>query len=346
MRTSCRESDRRYRLILHSTNDAIFIHELKKDSPGRFIEVNDHACRMLEYTREELLRMSIPDIDAPEMRKEMQGISMKLFSSGSAIFKAEHLTKSGRRIPVEVSDRLIEFDGRPAVISIVRDLSEQKRAEQVLMAANRKLNLLNSITRHDIRNKVSAISGYLESAKQKSSDPEIVRFLQKLDAAASAINDHIEFTRIYQDLGTLEPRWQELKNLLHRCHVPPEMTFHVDIPDVTVFADPMLEKVFYNLLDNSLRHGDHTTKIRVSAGDSPEGLVVRWEDDGSGVPDEEKEKIFLQGYGKNTGLGLFISREILSFTGITIRETGTGNGARFEITVPESAYRINAGERK
>ncbi len=157
-----RESDRRYRLILHSTNDAIFIHELKKDSPGRFIEVNDHACRMLEYTREELLRMSIPDIDAPEMRKEMQGISMKLFSSGSAIFKAEHLTKSGRRIPVEVSDRLIEFDGRPAVISIVRDLSEQKRAEQVLMAANRKLNLLNSITRHDIRNKVSAISGYLE----------------------------------------------------------------------------------------------------------------------------------------------------------------------------------------
>ncbi len=173
-----------------------------------------------------------------------------------------------------------------------------------------------------------------------------MRFLQKLDAAASAINDHIEFTRIYQDLGTLEPRWQELKNLLHRCHVPPEMTFHVDIPDVTVFADPMLEKVFYNLLDNSLRHGDHTTKIRVSAGDSPEGLVVRWEDDGSGVPDEEKEKIFLQGYGKNTGLGLFISREILSFTGITIRETGTGNGARFEITVPESAYRINAGERK
>ena len=297
---------------------------------------------MLEYTREELLRMSIPDIDVPEMKNESPVIIGKLFSSGSAVFKTENLTKSGRRIPVEVSDRLIEFDGRPAVLSIVRDLREQKRAEQVLMTANRKLNLLNSITRHDIRNRVSVISGYLELAKQKSSDPDIAGFIQKLEAAASSISEQIEFTRIYQDLGTNEPKWQELKNLLHRCHFPPEMTFRVEISDVMVYADPMLEKVFANLLDNTLRHGNHVTTIRVSAEDSPEGLVIRWEDDGVGIPAAEKEKIFLQGYGKNTGLGLFLSREILSITGMTIRESGTGKGARFEITVPKNAYRIIA----
>jgi len=64
------------------------------------------------------------------------------------------------------------------------------------------------------------------------------------------------------------------------------------------------------------------------------------EDDGDGVASGEKEKIFERGFGKNTGLGLFLSREILSITGIMIRETGVpGKGARFEMTVHEGSLR-------
>jgi signal transduction histidine kinase len=84
------------------------------------------------------------------------------------------------------------------------------------------------------------------------------------------------------------------------------------------------------------------TTIRISAKKAHEGgifLIV--EDNGTGIPPSDKEKIFTRGFGKNTGLGLFLSREILAITGIAIRETGEpGRGARFEMTVPKGAYRF------
>jgi signal transduction histidine kinase len=121
------------------------------------------------------------------------------------------------------------------------------------------------------------------------------------------------------------------------------MTLNADLNGVEVFADPMLEKVFSNLLDNSIRHGQRVTEIRVSSKRSGEDLVVMWEDNGVGVAYQDKERIFSRGFGKNTGLGLFLVREILSLTCITIKETGTpASGARFEITVPATEYRIAA----
>ena len=83
------------------------------------------------------------------------------------------------------------------------------------------------------------------------------------------------------------------------------------------------------------------TRIRASAHDSGTGRVIILEDDGRGISAEDKERLFTRGFGKQTGLGLFLSREILSITGITIAENGEpGKGARFEITVPEGAYRF------
>ena len=106
----------------------------------------------------------------------------------------------------------------------------------------------------------------------------------------------------------------------------------------------MLKTVFDNLLDNSVRHGERVTEIRVFAIPSGNNLMVVWEDNGVGIPVGEKEHVFDRGYGKNTGLGMFLAREILSLTGITIRENGKeGMGARFEMTVPAGAFRSDAG---
>ncbi len=108
-----------------------------------------------------------------------------------------------------------------------------------------------------------------------------------------------------------------------------------------VFADPLIVKVFYNLMDNAVRYGGKITTIRFAVDEAGDDHVIICEDDGDGVIAEEKDKIFERGFGKNTGLGLALSREILAITGITIRETGEpGKGARFEITVPEGAYRF------
>ena len=117
----------------------------------------------------------------------------------------------------------------------------------------------------------------------------------------------------------------------------------IDSVNFEIFADPLFEKTFYNLIDNSLRYGGETMKnIRVSSKVNPDGLFIIYEDDGIGIPINEKSRIFERGFGKTGGQGLFLVQEILSITGITIRETGTPEkGCRFEILVPNGMYRPN-----
>jgi signal transduction histidine kinase len=94
-------------------------------------------------------------------------------------------------------------------------------------------------------------------------------------------------------------------------------------------------------MDNTLRHGEKATGVSVLCrnSDLDDSLIITWKDDGVGVLEESKEMIFKRSCGKNTGFGLFLSREILSLTGIEIRENGIpGEGASFEITVPESSW--------
>ena len=235
-------------------------------------------------------------------------------------------------------------DGRIVRLEIATDITERKKAEDALRQANRQLNLLSGITRHDILNKVTVCLGYIGIAKKKFPDPALGEYLGKIESSTTAIQSQIEFTRVYQDLGTHEPQWQDFDMILPRSQVPATITLNADVTGVEVYADPMLEKVFYNLLDNSIRHGGHVSEIRVLSIQSDDGMTMVWEDNGVGIPDNEKEMIFERGFGKNTGLGLFISREILDITGITIKETGEpGKGARFEITVPKGAWRMNPG---
>lgn len=155
------------------------------------------------------------------------------------------------------------------------------------------------------------------------------------------IQNQIEFTRVYEDLGVHEPTWQFLPGMCSTIHSPPSVAMDCSMDDILIFADPMLEKVFHNMLDNSIRHGEHVTRIRISSHQSDSDMIIVWEDNGVGIPVEEKEKIFDRGFGKHTGLGMFLAREILLLTDITIRETGEPEkGARFEMTIPKEGWRI------
>ena len=124
------------------------------------------------------------------------------------------------------------------------------------------------------------------------------------------------------------------------------ISFEDDLDNLEIYGDPMIEKVFINLIDNSLRHGEHVSHIRFSysrPGDST--VLIVYEDNGAGVPTSLKERIFEKGFGKNTGFGLFLSREILAITGLTIKENGNqGQGARFEISVPDGRFRFRSNQ--
>jgi PAS domain S-box-containing protein len=222
-----------------------------------------------------------------------------------------------------------------------QDITERRRSEEVIRKANRQINLLSGITRHDILNKVSILYTYLESARFSFKDPGIKDFLDKMEYVVKDIQSQIEFTRIYEKLGSHEPQWLPLETLIPYSSVPAGITLSAtDLRNISIHGDPMVKKVFLNLLDNSIRHGQRVTDIRVNACQSEKNLMVRWEDNGIGIANEEKELIFERGFGKNTGYGMFLAREILSLTGITIRETGIpGEGARIEILVPEGTFR-------
>lgn len=221
-----------------------------------------------------------------------------------------------------------------------QDITDRKKVEIALKKANRQVSLLTSITRHDILNKISLILMYLDVARVECKDPRIAECLQFMDEATMAIKSQIEFTRIYNDIGVKEPQWQNLSSLLPLPQKHENYAITIEKQNIEIFADLLLKKVFFNLLDNSLRHGQHVSEIRISTVVIEGDLVIIWEDNGVGIPESEKELIFDRGYGKNTGLGMFLAREILSLTGITICEVGIPQtSARFEITVPKGGWR-------
>jgi PAS domain S-box-containing protein len=237
-------------------------------------------------------------------------------------------------------------DGGPAgLILIVHDITGRKEQEKALRAANEKISLLNQLTRHDISNLVTGLSSYLTLLKMKNGDDESsAQYVDACIEIVGKISQHLRFSREYQEIGKHDPVWQPLTEIVDNAVadlVHPGVEIGIPPSPVEIFADPLAVKVMYNLFENSLRHGDHVTGIRISSQEQGDrALLIIVEDNGTGVPDADKERIFTRGFGKNTGLGLALSREILAVTGITIAENGTfGTGARFIIRIPPPAWR-------
>ncbi len=138
-----RESEYHYRLLFDSAGDAIFIHNLT----GRYLEVNRVACETLGYTRDELLRMTPADINTPEMAAQIPERIERLRREDHIFFETIYRRRDGSTIPMELNSRIIDYAGGPAVLTIARDITERKRAEDVLMRRAAQLALLSNIGR-------------------------------------------------------------------------------------------------------------------------------------------------------------------------------------------------------
>ncbi|MFA5267185.1 MAG: PAS domain S-box protein [Methanoregula sp.] len=241
-----------------------------------------------------------------------------------------------------IYDEAGNIDG---VEGILHDITHLKKVEDALRQANRQIMLMTSITRHDIRNQLNALTGYLELSLQATGDPvRAAELIAKEQEIASIIGQQINFTTVFDDLGGKPPAWHDPVPLMERAKgaLPfRHIGLEVSLPGLELFADPLLEKVFYNLFENALRYGGgQMTRIQAYSRKDDGMLTLVVEDNGAGIPDSDKSHIFERGFGKNTGLGLFLAREVLAITGMSIRETGTpGSGARFEITAPKGTFR-------
>jgi two-component system, sensor histidine kinase and response regulator len=230
--------------------------------------------------------------------------------------------------------------------NLVGENYERRRVEQALDEANTKLNLMASITRHDVINQLTSQHESLESALAiRDRDPEKA-WNQVAAAAEIAIRtlNSIRFTGDYQKVGVKSPQWLNLHALVTEAanHTSlGSVTLENTLPsDTEIYADPLIGKVFANLIGNAIKYGKKITRIRFRMEPVGDAVVIFCEDDGAGVPAQNKDLIFSYEYGMNSGLGLFLSREILSITKITLHETGTeGTGARFEVFCPAGTFR-------
>ncbi|MFH1595548.1 MAG: PocR ligand-binding domain-containing protein [Pseudomonadota bacterium] len=130
-----RDAEYRYRTLFHAAADAVFINDLE----GRLLEVNEEACRLLDYTRDELLRLTVSDVTTSEYVARRPEILEQLQATGHLVFENELITRGGRIIPTECSSRLMDLQGRPAVLSITRDITERKAADEALSKNYREL---------------------------------------------------------------------------------------------------------------------------------------------------------------------------------------------------------------
>ena len=326
------------------------------DENFRFLKINPRFCTMLGYSKEELLTMSFTDVTHPDFLSSDISHLHQLSAGEIPEYTTEkrYIKKNGEEFWASVVVSAVrDKDGRFLYyIALITDITEQKVSEMILEQSNAdttrhaeemtrvndKLNLLNSITRHDILNQLTAILGYLEMMQMKFPDPSLQEYIDKEIHAAHNIQTQIMFTKDYQDIGVQSPGWFNVREtiLSHAANLPlSNVTLVVHFDNLEIFADPLLGKVFYTLLENALRHGKTVTSIDFSFRMQDDDLVLVYQDNGEGVPAEQKEAILERKFFKHTGFGLYLSRTILGITGMTIRENGEpGKGARFEIRVP------------
>jgi PAS domain S-box-containing protein len=246
-----------------------------------------------------------------------------------------------KRLIYNYTAPVILDDGRlHGAIVVNRDVTEEKMAEEALRLFNRKLRLLSGVTRHDIQNQLVASLGYLELISELNEDQLIATYLQKVTGSVGTIQRSISFMKEYEKIGVCDAEWQKITAIVEPL-AQSGILINNTCPPQMILADRLLPKVFSNLMDNTIRHGETATSVTISCREVHGTQQIIWEDDGCGVPDEMKEQIFERKVGKNSGYGLFLTREILAISGIKIHEEGVfGRGARFVITVPAGLWKI------
>jgi PAS domain S-box-containing protein len=335
-------NEKEYQSILLTAMDGFSIVDRKERS---FVDVNDAFCRMLGYTREEMLQMSLHSIEARETPEDIECHTRKILERGYDRFQTQYRCRDGRIIDVEVS---VVHAGPQAgrVIAFHHDITERNTRENALEQAKKKLSLLNTVTFADIQNALFTLTAYQQMIRGKITDEQITSLMEKEEISVQKIADSLNFAKSYQDMGMKPPQWQKVSHIFllaisHLDFLRIRHTMHLD--DLEIFADPLLEEVFMVLADNVLKHGAQATEISLTYQEADHQLTLVIEDNGTGIPEHLKTAVFLREFQKKRGKGLFLAREILGITGMTIREIGVpGTGARFEILVPPNGYRFGS----
>lgn len=318
-----------------------------KDREGRYIGVNDAFAEIMGHTPDFYKGKTVKELWPGEYSEVYHEKDLELMeTSQKQVYEYKILDRNGVEHEVIYGKNMFRDEsGQVAgIVGAFVDITERKRMEKALQLARNKINLLNTVTFQDIQNAAFSLSAYHELLTNLVKDEKAQAFLEKMVVLNQKVLDSLNFAKNYQDMGVRPPGWHNIEQVFlfaisHLDFLHIRHTLHVN--GLEVYADPLLETVFFTMMQNVLLHGEHASEVTIRYREKPEGLILFIEDNGVGIPTEEKHMIFDRGHGKGTGLGLFLVREVLSITGMTIQETGVaGRGAWFEILVPKEGYRF------
>jgi PAS domain S-box-containing protein len=306
---------------------------------------------MTGYRPDELIGRNWWDTLYPgELRADVDRLYNQFTKGDVSGFEMTLRGKDGRpRTIVWNSFNIVDRDrgGLVEINGAGTDITQVKANEETLKRLNEKLGLLGDITRHDVLNQLSVLLGWVDIAIEDVKDAKTKQQLESAKAAAATIRNQLEFTADYQQMGMLRPTWVRAEEALREgvsTLTLGGVKITSDLGEIEIFADPMVPKVFHNLVDNSLRHGRKVDRIHVYLRKDRSGPRIVYEDNGVGIPPKDKKLVFERGYGKHTGYGLHLSREILAITGIGVEETGEeGKGVRFEFVLPPGTFKNAEG---
>lgn len=380
-----REGEENYRLLFDSITDAVFVHQINADgSLGMFMEVNDVACRSLGYSREELLRMSPDEIEAPSSETGIGFLPViqDLIFGRNVILEHVYVTKDGRNIPVEINCCKSFLQGRTVVISLVRDITERKRAEEEQhklrqsLAHVSRMSMIGELTTslaHEINQPLAAILANAQAARNmvdggKPDMQELREALEDIindDKRAGEVikrvrtqirkeeskQEQVDINKVIHEAVKLIEREMVLKGILVR------MDLVYGLPSVT--GDSIqIGQVLINLLMNAIdAMGNDPEAPRIitlhSRIDGGKEVVVSVEDTGKGIDERSLSLLFEPFYttkAQGMGLGLSISRSIIEAHGgelLAIRNEGGGSTFSFRLPIKRhTAHRRETTPKK
>ncbi len=316
----------------------------------RVLWANDFIKRYKGDTIGKLCYATLNSLDAP---CPDCGVA-KIFAGKTPLDSHEYFsnTVDGAPYCVEiVATPLADETGNiTSAVEICVDITERKKNEEKLRESIRKnelmkekLHVVGGLSRHDVRNKLSAMNGYAYLLKKKHSDqPDIVDGLVKIEQGVKEIGRIFDFTKMYEQLGAEDPSLISVEKTIAEAIIlfsgSPKVEVINECQGLTVRADSFLRQLYYNLIDNSIKHGKKVTKIRVHWEKADhDSLNLIYEDDGIGVPVQNKPHLFKEGFSTagSSGYGLYLIRKMMDVYGWTIQENGEpGKGVKFVITIP------------
>jgi PAS domain S-box-containing protein len=348
METALMASEAKYRQLVELAQEGVWA----LDDHNFTVFVNPRMANMLGYNESEMIGKNLLTfLSKPDSDLAMNNLEgCKLGNKGQCEF--EFVQKDGTPIYANIAASSIQNDTGNYIgtLALVADITERKKIElnlkesrDKLKIMNEKLGVVGNLTRHDVRNKLSAVTGYAYLLKKKHIDQaDIVDGLSKMEQAVAESVKIFDFAKMYEQLGLEDLTYINVEAKLKEAR----MLFSGSLPEiicechgVTVLADSFLRQLFYNFIDNTRKYGKKTTAIKVYCEKTnQDSLKLVYEDDGVGVPLENKVHLFKEGFstGSSTGFGLFLTKKMVDVYGWQIEENGEqGKGAKFTITIPK-----------